>query len=152
MASMGVKAPADPKGAAARSFMLLEILTASSLLKELREHLHAATGSALLLGHLACLTGRCCPGPTYPPGQPSYLAVVAGERSCQSLQGTGKGDWHMSSSYISMDPSPTTGHDASRPRALHKPFAIRNLLQGEEKQLQFYFSQENHLNQFRYFY
>lgn len=47
MASRGMKAPI-----AARSFLLLEILTASSFLKDLREHLHAATGSALLLGHL----------------------------------------------------------------------------------------------------
>lgn len=72
--AMGVKAPADPKGAAARSFMLLEILTASSLLKELREHLHAATGSALLLRHLACFTGRYRPGPSCPQGQPSLFS------------------------------------------------------------------------------
>lgn len=41
MASLGVNAAEDPKGAAVRGFLLPELLTAGSLLKgDLSEHLH----------------------------------------------------------------------------------------------------------------
>lgn len=89
MASVGVTAPADPKGAAARSFLLLEILTASSLLKDLREHLHAATGSALLLGHLACLTGHLPPWAVLPSR--AAIAFSCGSRREVLSESTGHG-------------------------------------------------------------
>lgn len=117
MASLCMNAAQDPKEAAARGFLLLELLTAGSLLKgELREYLHGRHRPC----HAACTSTALIQDTQGPEQTPPYMAVIflsygnsREEIVSELTRYQGREALDMSSSYFSVDPHSTIGCEAS---------------------------------------